>query len=53
MNVSKAATIWIDYQGTLSKKIRFDPISPLLIGSASILLVLRLMKLPPMMSFPF
>ena len=35
MKVSKAATIWIDYhRGPFQKKIRFDPTSRSLIGSA-------------------
>ena len=34
MNVSKAATIWIDYHNTHSKKIPCDHVSSSSIGSA-------------------
>ena len=53
MKVSKAAKIWIDYHKTHSKKIRYDHINPSLIGSARISAIVRLIKLSPMMSFPF
>jgi len=54
MKVSKAAAIWIDYHKTHSKKkYGTDHISPSLIGSSWISAIVRLIKLSPMMSFPF
>jgi hypothetical protein len=40
-------------QYALEKKIPFDRISPSLTDSARLLVIVRLIKLPPMRSFPF